>query len=61
MMPLTQRMMHIEKGLEITVQDQAGGIPPEKIEAMTHTTFEEIIWNERGRGLLLVQALVDEW
>ncbi|MBN6188986.1 ATP-binding protein [Aneurinibacillus sp. BA2021] len=58
---LTLRITQNEDETEITVEDQAGGIPSEHLAAMKHTAFENILWQERGRGLLFVQALVDEW
>ena len=45
---------------EILVIDEAGGISTEDWDDTSQRTFEEVLWSENGRGLLLIKSFVNE-
>lgn len=57
---LTLSIQIVETSVEIVISDQAEGKPAEIETELNNKTFEDVLWQERGRGLLFVQNLVDE-
>ncbi|RAK19142.1 anti-sigma regulatory factor (Ser/Thr protein kinase) [Anoxybacillus vitaminiphilus] len=46
--------------IEVFVYDHAGGIPDDVLAQLLEKKFEEVLWEESGRGLLLIQTLMDK-
>lgn len=46
--------------IEVKIIDTAGGLPSEAQERLKNQDFDDIIWEEDGRGLLFMRHLVDE-
>lgn len=54
---VTVRFLVLENGLQIEVSDEGGGFNPDNVP---DPTDEENLLSESGRGLLIIQHLMDE-
>ncbi|KAA0547153.1 ATP-binding protein [Bacillus sp. BGMRC 2118] len=52
---------HADEGLEISVQDFAGGMDLQELEQLGNRTLGESVISESGRGLMMIQQMVDEF
>ncbi|MGD8188918.1 ATP-binding protein [Brevibacillus ginsengisoli] len=46
--------------IEVKIIDSAGGLSAEAKERLQNQDFDDLIWEEDGRGLLFIKHLVDE-
>ena len=56
-------VVHVTKDadvLQVTVTDEAKGIPEENLSSILGANFEELDYSDRGRGFLFIKQMVDE-
>ena len=56
-------IVHVTKDadfLQVTVTDEAKGIPEENLSSILGANFEELDYSDRGRGFLFIKHMVDE-
>ncbi|GEN35299.1 MULTISPECIES: ATP-binding protein [Aneurinibacillus] len=59
--PLTVTLCIEEEEITVFVADRAQGIGSSVIMDVQSKSFEDVVWEERSRGLLFIDHLVDEW
>ncbi|QZY54685.1 ATP-binding protein [Crassaminicella profunda] len=47
--------------VEIIIRDKCGGLKDEVAQSLNQIGFDDIIWNERGRGMLFIKHFVDNF
>lgn len=47
--------------IEIQIVNDLGGVPEEALESMVNCTFEDVLLEEHGRGLMMIHHIADEW
>lgn len=58
---LSLRICSQDNEIEIEIIDDLGGVPGEVLENMVNCTFEDVLLEENGRGLIMIQHIADEW
>lgn len=59
--PLTVTLCIEEEEVIVSVADGAQGIGSSMLLNVQAKSFEDMVWEERSRGLLFIDHLVDEW
>ncbi|WP_246938921.1 ATP-binding protein [Bacillus pinisoli] len=54
------KISQYEQGIDITVSDYAGGIHPDELHQVQGRSLEDIVSSEDGRGLLMIEHMVDD-
>ncbi|MCT4606269.1 MAG: ATP-binding protein [Marinisporobacter sp.] len=53
------KMIAHKKKIEIVIRDKGGGLKEKVVNLSFNEGFDDIVWNERGRGMLFIKHFVD--
>lgn len=59
--PITLSIMKKEGYIEFVIKNYGAEISKSHLEKLSTLAFEDVLWEESGRGFLIINEIADEW
>lgn len=59
--PITFSIMKKEGYIEFVIKNYGAEISKRHLEKLSTLAFEDVLWEESGRGFLIINEIADEW